>query len=80
MKIWKAFASFTCRLLVVGWLQQMAKINVTLAFGDVQVIPPFSMEDTDDRNDRDDADYTDDTDDIDDTDNSDDTDNTDDTG
>ena len=39
----------------VGWLQRWADTNVTLAFEDAQVIPPFSREETDD------TDYTDDT-------------------
>ena len=51
----------------------MADTNITLAFGDAQVIPPFSMEETDDRDDRDDADHTDDTNDKDDTDDTNDT-------
>ena len=66
------YLSFICDLwwFVVRLLQPMAVTIVFLAFGDAQVIPPFSMEDTDDRDDRDDADDTDDTndkDDIDDT-------------
>ena len=43
-------------LSVVSWLQYMADTYVTLAFDDAQVIPPFSMDETDDRNDRDDRD------------------------
>ena len=49
--------------MVCGLLQRMADTNVTLAFEDAQVIPPFSMEETGDRDDRDDRDDTDDTDD-----------------
>ena len=45
----------------VGQLQRWADTNVTLAFEDAQVIPPFSMEETDDTDDRDDTDDTDDT-------------------
>ena len=60
---------------LVGWSsQRWADINVTLAFEDAQVIPPFSREETE---------HTDDTDDTDDTDeicDTDDTDDTDDTG
>ena len=54
---------FICDLwwFVVCQLQRMAVTTVSLAFGDAQVIPPFSMEETDDGNDRDDADDTDDT-------------------
>ena len=55
-------------LFVVCRLQRMAVTAFSLAFGDAQVIPPFSMEETDDRDDRDDADDTDGTNDIDDTD------------
>ena len=40
----------------------MADTNVTLAFEDAQVIPPFSMEETDDTDDTDVTDDTDDTD------------------
>ena len=47
--------------MVCGLLQRMADTNVTLAFEDAQVIPPFSMEETGDRDDRDDTDVTDDT-------------------
>ena len=36
-----------------GRLQFLADTYVTLAFKDAQVIPPFSMEETDDRVDRD---------------------------
>ena len=54
-----------------GRLQFLADTYVTLAFEDAQVIPPFSMQDTDDRDDTDNKDDTDDTDDIDDTDDTD---------
>ena len=53
--------------------------DVTLAFKDDQVIPPFSREETVDTDDTDDTDNTDNTDDADDTDDTYDTDNTDDT-
>ena len=53
---------FVVCLLFVCWLQRMADTNGTLAFEDAQVIPPFSMENTDDRDDTDDKDDTDDTD------------------
>ena len=77
---------------LVGRLQRWADTNVTLAFEDAQVIPPFSREETDDTDTTDDTDdtyytyYTDDTDDTNDTDDTidttdtDDTDDTDDTG
>ena len=52
--------------------------GVTLAFEDVQVIPPFSREETDNADDRYVRDDTDDTDDRDDTDDTDDTGDTDD--
>ena len=39
----------------VGWLQRWADTNVTLAFEDAQVIPPFSREETDDTDDTDDT-------------------------
>ena len=48
---------FFCRLS----LQRMADTNVTLAFEDAQVIQPFFLEWTDDRDDTDDTDNTDDT-------------------
>jgi hypothetical protein len=66
---------FICDLwwFVVCRFQRMAVTTVSLAFGDAQVIPPFSMEETDDRDDRDDADHTDDTNDKDDTDDTNDT-------
>ena len=61
--------------LFVYWLQRWADTNVTLAFEDVQVIPPFSREechDTDDTDATDAIDATDDTDETDYTDDSDD--------
>ena len=55
------------RSLVVGcWLQRWADTNVTLAFEDAQVIPPFSREETDDTDDTGNTDDTYDTDDTDD--------------
>ena len=57
-------------MYLVGWLvgrlQRWADTNVTWAFEDAQVIPPFSKEetyDTDNTNDKDDIDDTDDSDD-----------------
>ena len=82
MKIWKALYECSC-LFVVGWLKRMAENNVTLAFEDAQVIPLFSMEETDDRDDRydkDDRDDIGDRDDRDDRDDTDDRDDRDDTG
>ena len=75
------------RTCSVGWsvgrLQRWADIDVTLAFEDDQIIPPYSRredtDDTDNTDDTEDTGNTDDTDDTDDTDNKDDTDNTDDT-
>ena len=54
-------------------MQRWTDTNVTLAFEDAQIIPPFSREETDD------TDNTDDTDDKDDTEDTYDTDDTDDT-
>ena len=36
---------------LIGWLQRWADTNLTLAFEDAQVIPPFSREETDDTDD-----------------------------
>ena len=50
--------------LFACWLQRVSDTNFTLAFDDTQIIPPFSMEETDDIGDRDytyDTDYSDDT-------------------
>ena len=33
---------------LIGWSQRWADTNITLAFEDAQVIPPFSREETDD--------------------------------
>ena len=46
----------------VGRLQCWAETNVSLAFEDAQVIPPFSREETDDTDNTDDTEDTDDTD------------------
>ena len=44
---------------LVGWSsQRWADINVTLAFEDAQVIPPFSREETEHTDDTDDTDDT----------------------
>ena len=40
---------------LVDWSQRWADTNGTLAFEDAQVIPPFSMEETDDTDDTDDT-------------------------
>ena len=48
--------------MAVSCLQRWADTNVTLAFEDAQVIPPFTREETDDTNNSDDTDDTDDTD------------------
>ena len=45
-------------------LEDMADTNVTLAFKDAQVIPPFFMEGSNDKEERYNRDDTDDTDDI----------------
>ena len=67
----------TC-LFVVCWLQCIAETNVTLAFEDAQVIPPFFWVETDDKDDRDATDNTYDRDDTGDTDDTYDTDGKDD--
>jgi hypothetical protein len=38
---------------LVGWLQCWADTNITLAFEDAQVIPPFYREETDGTDDKD---------------------------
>ena len=63
-KIWKAL--YLCGWLVVCHICNSS--DVTLAFVDAQVIPPFSREETDDTDKTDETDGTDDTDDRDDTD------------
>ena len=68
-EIWKALCLRSC--LVVRW-QRWADTNVTLAFKDAKVIPPFSKEETDPYY----TEYTYDKDDTNDTDDTDDTDNT----
>ena len=45
---------------LVSWLQRWADTSVTLAFGDAQIIPPYSRDETDDT---DNTDVTGDTDD-----------------
>ena len=69
-KIWRLYIQILVCLLFVCRLQRWADTNVTLAFEETWVIPPFSSEETD---------YTDDTDMTDDADNTDDTNDTDNT-
>ena len=46
--------------LLVGWLQNWANTNVTLAFEDAQVITTLSREESDDTDDTDDTDNSED--------------------